>query len=267
MASSIQFSPAVGVRTFERIVDQVESALLSGRLAPGDHLPSERMLMEQFDVSRSTVREALRVLESRGLLELRPGGRSGPRILRPTPKLLERDLTQMVRLGGSGIGDLLQLRMGLEGTACAIAAQRAAADDVVALRECLAVMEQEAETGGESFARADAALHQRIWAITGNQLLIATGQAISESIVQLIATDLLEEDARSGAVPSTEGAPGAASETDAALDSLRRDRMLVDLIEYGDAAAAGSWIRRSLAERFARHLSPEAARLLESLVP
>lgn len=261
MASSIQFSPAVGVRTFERIVDQVENALLSGRLSPGDHLPSERMLMEQFDVSRSTVREALRVLESRGLLELRPGGRSGPRILRPTPKLLERDLTQMVRLGGSGIGDLLQLRMGLEGTACAIAAQRATADDVVALRECLAVMEQEAGSGGESFARADAALHQRIWTITGNQLLIATGRAISESIVQLIAADLLEEDTRSGTVPEPAGEP------DAALDSLRRDRMLVDLIEYGDAAAAGSWIRRSLAERFARHLSAEEARLLESLVP
>ncbi len=266
MASSIRFGPAVGVRTFERIVDQVEGALLSGRLAPGDHLPSERMLMEQFDVSRSTVREALRVLESRGLLELRPGGRSGPRVLRPSPKLLERDLTQLVRLGGSGIGDLLQLRMGLEGTACAIAAQRATADDVAALRERLAAMAREAETGGEGFARADAALHQRIWAITGNQLLIATGQAISESIVQLISADLREGDAHSGAGATSERAPGAGGESDAALDSLRRDRMLVDLIEYGDAAAAGSWIRRSLSERFARHLSAEEARLLESLV-
>ncbi|GAB3691344.1 FadR/GntR family transcriptional regulator [Nocardiopsis oceani] len=266
MASSIQFSPAVGVRTFERIVDQVESALLSGRLVPGDHLPSERMLMDQFDVSRSTVREALRVLESRGLLELRPGGRSGPRILRPTAKLLERDLTQMVRLGGSGFGDLLQMRMGLEGTACAIAAQRATDEDVTALRERLADMERAAEDGGESFARADAALHQRIWSITGNQLLITTGQAISESIVRLIAADLLEEDAADSGVGTDDGGDTDGGDTDGAWDSLRRDRMLVDLIEYGDAAAAGSWIRRSLSERFARHLSPEEARVLESLV-
>ena len=266
MTSRIQFSPAVGVRTFERIVDQVESALLSGRLAPGDHLPSERTLMEQFDVSRSTVREALRVLESRGLLELRPGGRSGPRILRPTAKLLERDLTQMVRLGDSGIGDLLQLRMGLEGTACAIAAQRATGDDVAALRERLADMERAAEAGGESFARADAALHQRIWSITGNHLLIATGQAISESIVQLIAVDLLEEDGGASTAPAPAQGTDPGDDGDGARDSLRRDRMLVDLIEYGDAAAAGSWIRRSLSERFARHLSPEEARVLESLV-
>ena len=127
-------------------------------------------------------------------------------------------------------------------------------------------MERAAEDGGESFARADAALHQRIWSITGNQLLITTGQAISESIVRLIAADLLEEGAADSGDGNDDGGVADGGDADGAWDSLRRDRMLVDLIEYGDAAAAGSWIRRSLSERFAKHLSPGEARVLESLV-
>lgn len=263
MASHITFRPAVGVRTYERIVDQVEEALTARQLSPGDHLPSERMLMEQFDVSRSTVREALRVLESRGLVELRHGGRSGPRVLEPSPKLLERDITSMVRLGRSGFGDLLQLRMALDGTACTIAAHCATAEDLDDLRDRLEAMEAAADGADVEFARADAALHERIWAITRNDLLIAAGQAVTESIVQLIAADL-------GGETRAEDSGSAYQDVmpdgeDGARDSLRRDRKLVDLITQGDGAGAGSWIRRSIWERFEGLVGPEEARALRSL--
>ncbi|MDR8019022.1 FadR/GntR family transcriptional regulator [Nesterenkonia aerolata] len=264
MASSITFRPAVGVRTYERIVDQVEEALTAKQLSPGDHLPSERMLMEQFDVSRSTVREALRVLESRGLVELRHGGRSGPRLLEPSPKLLERDITSMVRLGRSGFGDLIQLRMALDGTACAVAAHCATDEDVEDLRGRLEAMEAAVDGADVEFARADAALHERIWAITGNDLLVATGQAVTESIVQLIAVDLGSEGRTQGGGPIPEGVMPEGQ--DGAQDSLRRDRILVDLIAEGDGAGAGSWIRRCLWERFEGLLEPDEARTLRSLV-
>lgn len=262
----ITFNPAVGVRTYERIVDQVEEALLNGQLRAGDHLPSERMMMEQFDVSRSTVREALRVLESRGLLELRPGGRSGPRIIRPSPKLFERDFTHMVRLGESRVSDLVQLRMGIDGTACSIAAHVATPADIAMLRELLAAMEDLVDADAEEFARADAALHDGIWGLTGNELLIAAGRAVSDSIVQLIAAELRHDETagtKSTNVPLQSNA--GHSIEDAQHDSLRRDRMLVNLIEAGDGHEAGVWIRRSLWERFADRVSPQEKEILRSL--
>ena len=63
--SKVRFSPAVPVLTYERVVEQIEAVIVSGEVPPGQHLPSERELMVQFSVSRPTVREALRVLQSR----------------------------------------------------------------------------------------------------------------------------------------------------------------------------------------------------------
>ena len=81
MANGPQFQPVQTVRAYQRIVEQVEEALARGDLAPGQRLPSERELVAQFAVSRSTVREALRVLESNGVVRSRPGDPNGPEIL------------------------------------------------------------------------------------------------------------------------------------------------------------------------------------------
>ena len=68
-----QFQPVKPVRTHESIVRQIEEAIYSGDVAPGERLPSERELVVQFGVSRASVREALRDLQSSGLLRSRPG--------------------------------------------------------------------------------------------------------------------------------------------------------------------------------------------------
>ena len=81
MADGPRFQPVQPVRAYQRIVEQVEDALVRGELAPGQRLPSERELVTQFAVSRSTVREALRVLESNGVVRSRPGDPNGPEIL------------------------------------------------------------------------------------------------------------------------------------------------------------------------------------------
>ncbi len=86
------FMPVQKVSAYEGIVEQIEAAIDSGELKPGDRLPGERRLMEDFSVSRATVREALRVLQATGLVESRPGDPRGPVIAAFTPRLLEKSL-------------------------------------------------------------------------------------------------------------------------------------------------------------------------------
>jgi len=74
------FSPIREKRTFEKVSAKIKSLILDGVLKPGDHLPSEIELARQFDVSRQTIREALRILELTGFITVQKGGSGGPLI-------------------------------------------------------------------------------------------------------------------------------------------------------------------------------------------
>ncbi|MGA9925356.1 MAG: GntR family transcriptional regulator, partial [Isosphaeraceae bacterium] len=75
------FEPIKPTRAHEAVLAQLQRKILKGELAPGDRLPSEREMMETFGVSRPTVREALRVAESLGLVAVRHGDPGGPQVL------------------------------------------------------------------------------------------------------------------------------------------------------------------------------------------
>src|SRR5882762_8280145 len=85
-------------RISQSIVEQVKVLIRQGRLTPGDRLPSERDLCDRFGVSRVTVREALRMLEAGGLVEIRVGAKGGAFVTTPTPERI-----------GEGLADLLNL--------------------------------------------------------------------------------------------------------------------------------------------------------------
>jgi len=119
----------------ESVVEQFLEQFRRGELKPGDRLPTERELMEQFGVGRSTVREALQGLARMNLIEGRPG--SGT-VVKPF------DLTAYLRpdlfsamLGGSSATELLEVREIIEVAAIGLAAQRATADDLAALDDML----------------------------------------------------------------------------------------------------------------------------------
>ena len=97
MSERNQFRPVQPVRAYERIVEQVEDAMARGELKPGQRLPSERELVTQFAVSRSTVREALRVLASNGVVRSRPGDPRGPEVLAFSTNGLAKQMTRLTR--------------------------------------------------------------------------------------------------------------------------------------------------------------------------
>lgn len=144
------FRPVRVIRASEEIVQQVKARIFGGRLTPGDPLPSEKDLAEQFGLSRVTVRDALRVLESQGLIEIKVGARGGTFVARPSMQPVSESLANMLRLHRATIQDLVEARLLVEPHVAALAAQRATAGDVRAMEQAVADA-RTARTGGDPF--------------------------------------------------------------------------------------------------------------------
>jgi GntR family transcriptional repressor for pyruvate dehydrogenase complex len=100
------FSPARPRRTFEEIINQIKGNIEEGRLQRGDKLPTERALASQFQVSRNTVREALRTLEISGFVTLKRGPAGGAFVAASDPRILNSQLTSALRLTDFSVADL-----------------------------------------------------------------------------------------------------------------------------------------------------------------
>ena len=113
----------------ELVVEQIRRAIGTGRYLPGERLPAERELAGQLGVSRTTVREALRVLQGDGLIEIRRGRSGGPVVLGPSG-----DPRRLVRARLQEIEEIFDFRAAVEGACARLAAQRRTQADVDALR-------------------------------------------------------------------------------------------------------------------------------------
>ncbi len=125
-------------RLSDLITDQIEQLIVDGKLKPGEGLPSERDLAAQLGVSRPSVREALLLLESRGLVGARRGG--GYAVTDVTAPTMTDPLAHLLQRHPSAVDDVLEVRHGLECVAAYFAATRATDADVKALRERAATM-------------------------------------------------------------------------------------------------------------------------------
>jgi GntR family transcriptional regulator, transcriptional repressor for pyruvate dehydrogenase complex len=168
-------------RAFEAIIVQIEQAIGSGQLAPGDRLPSERELARTFGVSRSSVREALRVLEMFGVVTARrgSGADSGSTVRAGAETGLARALRLHSALLRIPERDLVDARILLETHAVRAAAERAEPDAVEPLRELLARIAQAGSP--EELDRLDAAFHAALGALSGNALLPVLVEALHDS--------------------------------------------------------------------------------------
>jgi len=149
-------------------VSQIEALLDRGELHPGDQLPPERALAEQFQVSRASVREALRSLELLGVVETRAGG--GTFVRRTVPEDLARPLSNLI-VRGHTLTDVIEVRGLIEPAIAASAAKRIRPDELAELRT---ILKQQADkvASGEPYAEEDTRFHEVIGQAARNELLV-----------------------------------------------------------------------------------------------
>jgi GntR family transcriptional regulator, transcriptional repressor for pyruvate dehydrogenase complex len=167
-------------RLYEQIVQQVEESIVKGALKPGDQLPPERELAQQFGVSRTAVREAVKALREKGLVEAYPG--RGTFITDGTSYAIRQSLDHMLKIGQSeGSGYLVEVREILEPEIAALAATRADGDHLAAMREAIAVMDG-ALQDSDAFIEADLDFHLVLAEAAANPLILT----LIDSIVGLL---------------------------------------------------------------------------------
>jgi GntR family transcriptional repressor for pyruvate dehydrogenase complex len=157
-------------RISETIVDQIRQLMRQGQLRPGDRLPAERDLCERFGVSRVTVREALRMLESSGLVEIRVGARGGAFVTAPTSEHIGDGLADMLTLSALTAADVTEVRLILEVGIVPLVCARATEEDLAALNE-ICERSREAIGNGTYTMALSAEFHARVAASTHNPAL------------------------------------------------------------------------------------------------
>lgn len=118
----------------EVLSNRIKQEIISGKYPEGMMLPPENEMAQQLSVSRPTVREALRLLESEGLITIRLGPRGGPRVERPSIPTITRSLTTLFQYERVSLADLLEARRAIEPACARVAASRATPRDIVALQ-------------------------------------------------------------------------------------------------------------------------------------
>src|SRR5574340_198219 len=171
--------PVERQRVHEQISDQINQMIADGILKPGDQLPSERELAERFKVSRNSVRDALRTLEARGLLEIRQRGGTYVQSARTTD--FYSTMIELLVQKKEMIGQVLNLRLMIEPGVAFQAALLAKEEDLITLEEIVLRHETKAAAGDPGVAE-DSLFHRTIAMMTGNQLLIWILDMINESL-------------------------------------------------------------------------------------
>lgn len=167
-------------RLYEQIVQQIEESVLNGSLKPGDQLPAERELAQRLGVSRTAVREAVKALREKGLVEAYSG--RGTFITDGTSHAARQSFDLMVKIGQQeSSANLAELRLILEPGIAALAAERAEEEHLSAMREAFAVMDR-AQKNPAAYIEADLDFHLALAEAAANPLILS----LIDSIVGLL---------------------------------------------------------------------------------
>lgn len=211
------------VKMTEAIARRIVDEVIARDLAVGAALPTEADMALMYGVSRATVREALRILEANGLVQIRPGRYGGPRVGDVDPIAFGRTLTWFLQMRRTRFWELLEARVIMEPMMAALAAQRR---DSGALDDLEAAVESHRQLGGDDDAGYLAAtqdFHGCIAGISGNGVLDLFGRALKEIYTER-AISAVQPASRRGAV-------------------LLEHTAVVDAIRDGDPARAETAMR------------------------
>jgi GntR family transcriptional regulator, transcriptional repressor for pyruvate dehydrogenase complex len=177
------YAPIQSVKVFERVAAQIEKRILDGELRIGDRLPTERALAEQFHVSRTAVREAMKILAQKGLVDMRPG--RGTIVVDGAREAMENSIGLLMKMKSGEVGssdDLVEVRAILETEIAALAAARATEIEIAAMREAIRVMDESLDDA-DAFITADNSFHEALAQATQNALILT----LLNSIVHLLS--------------------------------------------------------------------------------
>ena len=179
------FTPVRQSRASGEIVSQIERAIFAAELRTGDRLQSERELAEQFGVSRITVRDALRVLEARGLIHVKVGAMGGAFVADANTDRVAESISTYIRLKRMTLSELAEARTVVEAATASLAAQRADAGAVSRLQQSVDAARTLLR---EPITHADASMdfHVELARAAGNEVLYATVEAYRELLVPSI---------------------------------------------------------------------------------
>ena len=209
----VDFAVIKQKRVYEDIVGQVQALIQEGVLKPGDRLPPERELAERFQVSRSSLREAIRALELRGLVVSRPG--AGTFVsTEPVETILS---VIAASINGSYLSDIFEVRHLLEPQIAALAAERATPEDIQSMARTLEEQAGQIERG-ETGVEGDTEFHFAMARATHNQALVRVMSTIADVVRQSRDQSL-----------QTPGRPRR---------SLASHRRILEMITRGEAEAA-----------------------------
>ena len=183
-----QFLPVRTRRAFEAVCDQVRRQVADGTLQPGQRLPGERELAEQFDISRSGVREALRSLELAGLVEARTGANGGFFIKSSGTDGIAQAVRDMVALGQVPTDSVTEARIELTCVAIRLACQRATKEELDAIEADIDYHAALFKSGrGSRNSRLLIEFYRLLARATHNEVMVMLVDALSEIVRTLLA--------------------------------------------------------------------------------
>jgi DNA-binding FadR family transcriptional regulator len=222
-----------GLHAYEVVLKHIEAGILSGTHRPGDQLPPERELAGQLAVGRSAVREAMRVLQTQGLITSSTGPGRGTRIAPARGDALARIFQLHLALSDAGTADLTETRVALERSSAALAAQRPNARAIRRLKALMSAME-DAEAVDE-FNDLDTDFHVQIARAGQSELIADLTVAIRQAVRETIR-------AASRALPNW---------PEHRRELVREHGEILSAIESGEPAAAANLVEQHIRRAYA----------------
>lgn len=228
-------APATAAATVAEALAQT----ILGEMTPGTSLPSEADLAARFSVSRLTVREAVKMLAGRGLIDVSRGRRAVVR--EPTGAAFADFLSTSIHTDPKSLFDLIELRMSIEVQSATLAARRANRAAISALENALQGMQDaraEGQAGAEPdaserrFHQHDVAFHEAIALASGNRLISYLFEAMTEPLQRSFTLSRRGHDLRGGSVD----------------DTIDAHRLIFEAIRAGNPKAAGAAMRAHLSD-------------------
>jgi DNA-binding FadR family transcriptional regulator len=174
------------VRAYDAVAKQIEDAILSGRLKPGNKLPPEREVVRLFNISRRTLREALRILEQKGLVQVKLGSQGGTFVIDDVPHRICESLNLLIRQKKITTDELTEFRIQAEGHVVELVSKRASKKDLSQLEKLFnrgkSLIDQDRPDYDE-ILEIEGEMHLKLAEISGNALYTIIIKTINDALI------------------------------------------------------------------------------------